>query len=81
MLISSDEFLKGSRNEGNICQLFDSLCERRAAADQEETAVLLRLLAAGGPRSRDVDVFVKEQPDGPSPEQRTARRRPAVQHR
>lgn len=44
MLISLDKFLKGSRNEGNICQLFDSLCKHiqpsaksEEAIDQEET--------------------------------------------
>ncbi len=57
MLISSDKFLKGNRNKGNICQPFDSLCKhirlsakserRRAAIDQEEIGPFLCLVAAG----------------------------------
>lgn len=82
MLISSDKFLKGKRNEGNICQPFDSLCkhirlsakseERRAAIDQEEIGPFLRLAAAGvlrqsRRRSREVNVFMEEQPDKSRP--------------
>lgn len=81
MLISSDEFLKGSGNDHTVRQLFDSLCERaRLSAeceelliDQEEIGPFVRLVSAPAcfhqsrRRSREVNVFMKEQPDKSRP--------------
>lgn len=79
MLISSDEFLKGSGNDHTVRQLFDSLCERaRLSAeceelliDQEEIGPFVRLVSTcfhqSRRRSREVNVFMKEQPDKSRP--------------